>query len=548
MFALEKYRFAQSASRCRMMFLASIACLATVGQAGASTLVVCIDTSPQSLNPALAWTTINMTVANAYYNRLVEIERGGGLVVSALAESWEISPDGKIYTLHLRKGVKFHTTKTFTPSRDFNADDVIFSVQRYRDKDNPYYDVGTNDYFNYLKIGEQITDIKRVNDYTLQLTLAEPNGTFLATLANEPMSIQSAEYAAKMLKAGTREKLDNEPVGTGPFQLLQYQKDATIRYRKFEDYWAIQAGHPESGALVDELVFSITPDPSVRVAKLKAGECQIAVGPNPTDLLDLKSSPVVGIELVTARSAATGFMGFNSERPPFDDARVRKAIAMAINKAAIVKLVFGNLVGVAANSPIPPDIWGHADLNPVPYDPEAAKVLLAEVGHGEGLTLNLLYSDTRGSIWLPNQTRAAELIQADLKAVGITANVRKMEVSQFRAARQGGEHDLFFTGWVMDYPHPNGAFDGLYNCDAGKASGLRWCNQEFDKLFYEARNEADQAKATDLYRRLQDIVANEIPAYVIANPIIIVPISTAVKGFKIHTFGGQPYWGVSVKE
>lgn len=549
---IERARFLRGISRkIPAASLLATVCLCAGGwsQAAASTLVVCSEASPQTLNPALAWSTINNNVANPYYNRLVEIERGGRAVVPALAESWEISPDGLSYTFHLRKGVKFHSSKSYTPSRDFNIDDVIFTLQRYRDKNSPYYGSGgSNEYFEYLQIGEQITDIKRVDDYTLQLTLRAPNGTFLPTLANEPMSIQSEEYASKLLADGTKEKLDNEPIGTGPFVFVQYQKDAIIRYRKFEDYWAIKAGHPENGALVDDLVFSITPDPSVRIAKLKAGECHVAVGPNPSDLLDLKASPDENIQLLTAPGIATGFMAFNTDKPPFNDKRVRKAIGMAINKAAIIELVYGNLMGVAADSPIPREIWGHADVAPVPYDPEGAKKLLAEAGQTDGLTLNLWYSDTRGASWLPNQTRAAELIQADLAAIGITANTQMMEISQLRAKRKAGEHDLFFSGWIMDYPHPNGALDGLYNCEAGAASGIRWCSEEFDKLFHEGRNEADRSKATALYQRMQEILADELPTYIIANSIDVVPVSKVVEGFKIHTLGGQPYWGVSVKE
>lgn len=518
-------------------------------EANASTLVVCSEGSPQTLNPALAWSTVNNNVANPYYNRLVEIERGGKQIVPALAESWEVSADSLVYTFHLRKGVKFHITKTFTPTRDFNVDDVIFTIQRYRDKSNPYFGSGgSNEYFEYLKIGEQITDIKRVDDYTLQLTLGAPNGTFLATLANEPMAIQSEEYASKMLAEDTKDRLDNEPVGTGPFMFVQYQKDALIRYAKFADYWAIKEGRPENGALVDNLVFSITPDPSVRLAKLKAGECHIAVGITPSDIADLKANQDPNIQLVAAPGIATGYMAFNNQKPPLNDKRVRRAISMAIKKDAIIELVYGNLVGVATSSPIPAEIWGHVDVPPVRYDPEGAKKLLAEAGYPNGLTLNLWFTDRRGATWMPNQTRAAELVQADLAAIGITVNAQMMDTGQLRAKRKAGENDMFFQGWIMDYPHPNGAIDGLYNCEAGEANGLRWCNKEFDKLFTEGRNETDRSKATEIYKRMQEIFADELPAYIIANSIDVMPISSAVEGFKIHSLGGQPYWGVSIRE
>ncbi len=198
------------------------------------------------------------------FNRLVDFKTGTTELIPGLAERWEISPDGKVYTFHLRHNVKFQSNKLFTPSRDFNADDVIFSFMRQMDSNNPYHNVSGGHYSNFdsLELATLITHIGRVDDHTVRFTLAHPEAPFLADLAWYFASIHSAEYADKMLKADTPEKVDSDPIGTGPFQLVQYQKDSRILYKAFPDYW-------QGKARLDRLIFSITPDAAVRYAKLE---------------------------------------------------------------------------------------------------------------------------------------------------------------------------------------------------------------------------------------------------------------------------------------
>jgi len=194
----------------------------------------------------------------------VEFERGTTKIAPGLAESWSVSDDGLEYTFNLRKGVKFQTTENFTPSRDFNAEDVVFSFKRQLDKENPYHMIsgGTYEYFNGMSMPDLLKDIVAVDDYTVKFMLNRPEAPMIANLAMDFASIMSAEYADQMLKAGTPDMVDQAPVGTGPFQLVAYQKDAVIRYKAHPDYWA-------GKAKIDDLIFAITPDASVRYEKLR---------------------------------------------------------------------------------------------------------------------------------------------------------------------------------------------------------------------------------------------------------------------------------------
>jgi len=212
--------------------------------AAPKTLVFCSEGSPEGFNPAFytAGTTFDAS-SRQVFNKLSEFKRGTTEIGPGLAEKWDISADGTEYTFHLRKGVKFHTTAKFTPSRDFNADDVIFTFMRQFDKEHPFHKVGgaSYEYFNSMSMPELLKEIVKVDDYTVKFILKRPEAPFIANLAMDFASIFSAEYADKMMKAGTPDVIDFEPVGTGPFQLVAYQKDAVIRYKAHPDYWAGKA-------------------------------------------------------------------------------------------------------------------------------------------------------------------------------------------------------------------------------------------------------------------------------------------------------------------
>jgi dipeptide transport system substrate-binding protein len=273
-----------------------------------------------------------------------------------------------------------------------------------------------------------VKSFEKVDDYTVRFTLTAPEAPFIANMAMDFASIISKEYADQMMKAGTPETFDQEPVGTGPFQLEVYQKDAIIRYKAFQEGW--RGKQP-----LDTLVFAITKDPSVRFAKLKANECQIMPYPNPADLPAMKADP--SLKVLEQPGLNVGYLAFNVTKKPFDDKRVRQAINYAVNKAAILEAVYPG-VGVAAKNPIPPTLWSYNDdVKDYPYDPEKAKKLLADAGLANGFETDLWWMPVQRP-YNPNAKRIAELMQADLDKVGIKAKLVSYEWGEYRKRAQQG--------------------------------------------------------------------------------------------------------------
>ncbi|AWW59534.1 hypothetical protein C4O88_03040 [Pasteurellaceae bacterium 12591] len=326
----------------KLSFIAAGLMIFNSAQASNKTFINCVSRAPSSFSPALVMEGISYNASSQQvYNRLIEFKRGSTDIEPALAESWQISDDGLTYTFHLRKGVKFHKTKDYQPSREFNADDVIFSFQRQLDKTHPYHEVskGTYPYFNAMKFPKLLQAVEKVDDYTVKITLTKPDATFLASLGMDFISIYSAEYADKMMKAGTPEKVDTTPIGTGPFIFAGYQLEQKIRFLANPDYW-------QPKAEIDRLIFDIVPDAGTRYAKLQSGACDMIDFPNIADLAKMKADPK--IQLMSKEGLNIAYIAFNTEKAPFDNVKVRQAIqndwAKAGVKAKLVSYEWGDYI------------------------------------------------------------------------------------------------------------------------------------------------------------------------------------------------------------
>ncbi|WP_027134723.1 ABC transporter substrate-binding protein [Geminicoccus roseus] len=525
-----------------MATAAAVGLAAGSGAAEAKTFVFCSEGSPEGFNPQFytAGTTFDAT-SETIFNRLVEFTYGTTNIEAGLAESWDISEDGTEYTFHLRPNVKWHTTDGFTPSRDFNADDVVFTFMRQLDKNHPYHQVSgaSYEYFDSMGLPDLITKVEKVDDLTVKFTLKQPEAPFLADLAMDFASVLSAEYADQMMEAGTPEKVDTDPVGTGPFQLVAYQKDAVIRYQAHPDYW-------EGKANIDNLIFAITPDASVRYQKLKAGECHLMTYPNPADLEAMKSDP--DINLMSQEGLNIGYLGYNTEKEPFTDPKVRRALTMAIDKDAIIDAVYQG-AGTKAKNPIPPTIWSYNDnVEDVPYDVEGAKQLLAEAGHEGGFTTDIWAMPVQRP-YNPNARRMAEMIQADWDKIGVKAEIVSFEWGEYLKRSSAGEHQTLLLGWTGDNGDPDNFLHTLLGCDAvGSANRARWCYEPYDKLVTEAKRVTDQEQRTELYEEAQVIFKDQNPWATIAHSVVFKPMRQNVKGFKIDPFGGHQFYEVDIEE
>ncbi len=504
------------------------------------TLVYCSEASPEGFNPALFTTGTTFDAASkTLFNRLVEFKLGTTEVEPGLAERWEVSKDGKTYTFYLRKNVQFNSTKDFKSTRNFNADDVIFSFERQLDVNNPYHKIsgGNYEYFNSMGMGSLIKKIDRVNDYTVRFELNHAEAPFIANLAMDFASIFSAEQAQEYLKNGTPEKLDQTPVGTGPFQLFQYRKDATIRYMANKHYWG---GVPK----ISRLIFAITPDASVRYAKIQSGECQVMPFPNPSDIALMEKNK--SIHVMQKEGLNVGYLAFNVQKKPFDNIKVRQALNMAIDKAAIIKAVFDNKATIAKN-PIPPTMWSYNDeVKDYPYDIEKAKALLAEAGYENGFTTTIWAMPVQRP-YNPDARKMAEIIQADWEKIGVKAKIVSYEWGEYLNRAQKGEHDTILLGWTGDNGDPDNFLSVLLSCDAVKgANYAKWCNKEFDALIAKAKRLSDQGERTKLYKKAQVVFKEQAPWVTIAHARTYVPVSNKVHGYIVDPLGTHQFKSVSV--
>ncbi len=528
----------------RALALPAMMTVMALSPVAAKTLVFCSEGSPENFYPGVNTTGTSFDASEPVYNRLVEFEYGGTKVVPGLAEKWDISTDGKEYTFHLRKGVKWHASnKAFKPTRDMNADDVLFMFERQWKEDNPFFKVTNSNhtYFNDMGMPKLIKSVEKVDAYTVKITLDKPEAPFLANLAMPYAAVQSKEYADAMLKAGTPEKIDQDPIGTGPFSLVQYQKDAVIRYKAFPQYWA-------GKAKIDDLVYAITPDASVRWAKLQKGECHVMPYPNPADLEAIRKDP--NVQVLEQPGLNVGYLAYNTTKKPFDDVRVRKAINMAINKKAIIDGVYLG-TGVAAKNPIPPSMWSYNDaVKDDPYDPAAAKKLLTEAGYPDGFTTDVWAMPVQRP-YNPNAKRIAELMQADLVKVGVKAEIKSFEWGEYRKRVQAGEHQTAMFGWTGDNGDPDNFLSTLLGCAAAQPGGgniAKFCYKPYEDLVMKAKTVTSQAERTKLYQQAQVIFKEQAPWFTIAHAVQIKPMRKSVIGYKNSPFGRHNFYAVDIKE
>ncbi len=529
----------------KTLTLAATLLAATVisGAASAKTFVYCSEGSPEGFDPSLytAGTTFD-AAAHTVYNRLLEFKPGTTETVPGLAESWEISDDGLEYTFKLRPGVKFQTTDFFTPSRDLNADDVIFSFERQLKSDNPWHQYVAGaawEYFNGMGFPELIDSIEKVDDMTVRFKLKQQEAPFLANLAMPFASIMSKEYTDKLAADGKMNMLNQQPLGTGPFEFVAYQTDAVIRYRAHDDYWG-------GKQKIDDLVFAITPDASVRYQKLKAGECHLMPFPNAADVEDMKKD--ANLKVVEQEGLNVAYLAYNTTQAPFDKVEVRKALNMAINKQAIVDAVFQGAATPAKN-PIPPTMWSYNNaVEDDAYDPEAAKKMLEEAGVKD-LSMKV-WAMPVARPYMLNARRAAELIQADFAKVGVNVEIVTYEWAEYLDRSKAKDRDgAVMLGWTGDNGDPDNFLHTLLGCDAvGGNNRAQWCNEEFNDLVVKAKTTTDQAERTRLYEEAQVVFKREAPWATIDHSLSVVPMRKEVEGFHQSPLGDFAFEGVDLAE
>ncbi|HFQ15120.1 MAG TPA: ABC transporter substrate-binding protein, partial [Rhodobacteraceae bacterium] len=461
------------------------------------------------------------------YDRLVEFAPGSTRIVPGLARSWTMTDDGLSYLFHLREGVRFHATKTFTPTRPLNADDVVFSFKRQLDGIRGQ--VGSPfEYARSMGLDKLIRDVIRVDDRTVKFVLYEPTAPFLNMLAMDFASIHSAEYAGALLARERRRQLDRVPVGSGPFRLLGYnRKKGRIRYGANAAYWRGAPG-------LDTIVFRIVPSAAPRFRDLRRGRCLVAAYPNAADIIDLKLDRRIAV--ADRIGLNTTYLAFNTQKAPFSDPRVRRALSLAVDREAIIARIFKG-AALPAKTVLPPGMWGYnADVVDDPYAPAAARRLLKEAG-AEGLTVNLWTTRSAGAANADPRKMAA-MIRKSWEKIGVRTKIIRLDRRSFmRRSREGG-YDAILLGWESDNGDPDNFMNTLLGCRAvGGTNRARWCYRPYEYLIRMARRLPSRIERARLYMAAQYIVKDQAPWLPLAHARRFDAYRKTVTGFVADPLG-----------
>lgn len=475
-------------------------------------------------------------VTENVFDTLVGYEEESTQVVPSLAEKWEISPDGLTYTFHLRSGVKFHD------GTDFNAEAVKWNFERWMDKNHPQHNKEGFEYYNDMFGGYKgdkdhvIKSVEAVDPLTVKFTLNRPLAPFIQNLGMSCFAIASPTAVQKL----GPEKFNENPVGTGPFVFKEWKRNDTITLEKNPNYW--NAGYPK----LDKLVFKVIPENTARLTALTSGEIDLMDGLNPDDAQAVKDNP--DLQLILRPSMNIGFVGFNVEKKPLDNPKVREALSYAINKPAIIEAFFAGL-GEPAVNPMPPSIWGYnSNIKDREFNLDKAKQLLAEAGYPNGFKIKF-WAMPVPRPYMPDGVKIAEAIQQDLKKIGVEAEIVTMEWATYLEKTKAGEQEMFLLGWTGDNGDPDNFLATLLDKNnIGGNNRTRWANEEAHKLLMQAQSAVTKEEREKLYQQVQEIIFKDVPMVPLAHSTPALAAKANVINYKPHPKGSESLEKVDFKE
>ena len=460
-------------------------------------LVVGQVAEPKALDPHTVTAVNDFRILVNLYDGLVRFQDGSLDVEPALAESWEVSDDGTVYTFQLREDVTFHDG---TP---FNAEAVKFNFDRMLNEDHPYYDTGPFPLSFYFS---SISETRVVDEYTVQLMLDSPFAPLISNLAY-PTGLLVSPTAVRENGAD----YGRNPVGTGAYQFVEWESNTQVTLVRNENYWDGEAG-------MDRVVFRPITDGNTRVNEMLSGGLDIMVEVPPDSVASFENND--DFALYEQAGPHVWFLILNLREGPFTDQRVRQAANYAINKQALVENVLQGTATVA-DSPIAPAFdWAYnEDLEPYPYDPDRARELIQEAG-AEGAEVTFYVTEGGSGMLAPVPMGTA--IQADLEAVGLDVNIETYEWNTFLGRVNPGlegKADMAEMAWMTNDPDTLPFLTlrtAAFPEEGGFNSGY-YSNPEVDRLLERARTATDRGERARLYREVQEIVYEDAPWVFVAN-------------------------------
>lgn len=490
---------------------------------GGGDLIIAVLSDASSLDPHGSNDVPSSVVQANIYETLVNRNENNE-IIEGLATSWE-QVDEDTWSFTLQEGVTFHD------GEEFNAEVVKMNLDRVRDEA-----VASPRYFLY----EMITEIEVVGDYEVEITTEYPFAPLLAHLSHNgggmisPASIE-ADYAALEGGSDPGSVISEEPVGTGFFKFDTWNTGSEIRLVKNEEYW----GDPVS---VDSVTFRVVPDSQVRAADLETGNVHIADPVQPNEVSRINNSGVASV-LQTA-SSSLAYLGFNTEKEPFNDPLVRQAISLAVDREAIISGVYEDY-GIPAIGPLAPGIFGYTeDIDAVEYNMDEARALLEEAGMSDGFSTTIWTNDN------PQRQAIAVLVQESLAELNITVEIEVMEFGAYLDQTAAGEHDMFILGWSNPTGDADYGMYALFHSSQKGNPGNRsfYENPEVDELLDEGRREADPAAREAIYAEVAQLLTDDAPMAFLLHTEYLNGVADSVSGFSIDTSGIYQLKDVTINE
>lgn len=492
------------------------------GEAAANELVIAWLSDPASMDPHMSTDQQSSIVTSHIYNTLLVHDKDLNFQ-PGLAESWE-AVDELTWEFKLRQGVKF------TDGSPFNAEVVKANLDRMQDPKvaSPR-----------ASLVAMIKEVKVVDEHTVQLITEYPYSPLLAHLAHPAVGMISAE-AIKLdyEKVNAGEKagayLAQNPVGTGTFKLESWNPGSEVKLAANPDHWGTKAK-------VDRVTFKVVSEEGTRIAELETGYAHIIDPVSPSSISRIESND--GMSLNRQSSLSLSYIGFNNNKKPFNDIRVRQALTMAINKDEIMQGIYEG-TGIPAVGPLAPDVNGYdPSVKPIEYNMDKAKELLKEAGCEQGFSTSIWTNDN------PERIKIAEYVQSKLKELNIDVKIEVVEWGSYLAQTAEGKHDMFVLGWsTVTADADYGMYELFHSKNAGEPGNRTFTNDpELDQLLDAGRKENDPEKRKAIYKQAQEKLVELAPMLYIHHQEYLNGVSSKVQGFWRHPNGIMQLHDVSIQ-
>lgn len=472
-------------------------------------LIYLCQNAIQTLDPAEEQAYASAGVLANIYEGLVKFKPGTFVVEPCLATGWEISQDGRYWTFKLRPGVFFHDG---TP---FNAWSVKFSVDRLLKQKNPLASL----------VYGMVTSVQAIDNLTVRFQLKFPYAPFLNNLALPFIAPIVSPAAVKKYGAD----FARHPVGTGPFQFEKW--DGEVILRANSNYWGKKPA-------IAKIVFRTERDPAQRIRLILSGKADLA-DITPADIPALTRK---GIKVWSAPGADISYLGFYTNKKPFQNPAVRQAACRAIDQEQLLKELFAEKVTLASG-PLPPTVLGYdPELRQLAYDPQQARRLLTAAGYPEGLAITLItYAGTRPYNPAGGE-KLARALAKQLAGAGFQTRIVAYSWEEYKKALLNQEGDAFLYGWTGDNGDPDNFLYTLFS-SAHIATGLnttRYRHERVDTLLITAQRTRDPALRARLYRDVQKQLLEDVPGFFLNHSLTLVAASPAIENVPLQP-GGYLY-------